>query len=97
VAPPSLLQPPGCRSTHHPIAGDEELRQLIRKGILLPRHPFNLDSNIPLHAEPKLIPRQLVDVEPRAPAIYNPKQVLRVHLEHHKLPRADMQHGAEAP
>ncbi len=65
----------------HPTVGDDELRQLIRQGVLLARDLFDRNGHPALQTKPKEVPRELIEQQPRAAAVHNPQQVLRVHLK----------------
>jgi hypothetical protein len=41
MPPPALFELLKEHALKHPIIGDDELRQLVRQGVLLPRDPFD--------------------------------------------------------
>ncbi len=45
------------RTLKHQIIWDDELRQLVRQGVLLPWDPFNQNGYATFQAEPKNLPR----------------------------------------
>ena len=56
MPPPTLLELPEERSLKHPIIWDDELRQLVRQGVLLPWDPFNHNGLPTLQSEQKKTP-----------------------------------------
>ena len=50
-----------------------------------------------LLAEPENLPRQLVQIQPRAAAVDDPKQILSVHLEYDKLHLTQQNHYVQTP
>jgi len=59
MPPLALLELPKERSLKHPIIWDDELRQLVRQGVLLPRDPFYHNGLPKLQAKPKNLPREI--------------------------------------
>ena len=57
VWPETLLRFAEERETQHRVVRDEQLGKLIRKGILLPWHPLNVESDPVLQSEPEKLPR----------------------------------------
>ena len=53
MPPQALFRLPEKRTLKHPIIGDDELRQIVRQGVLLPWDPFNHNGYPMFQAEPK--------------------------------------------
>ncbi len=57
MPPPAMFKLLKELPLKHPIIWDDELRQVVRQGVLLPWDQFNQNNNTKLQTEPKKLPR----------------------------------------